>query len=357
MPQPQDPTNRRLRVSVAAALLAAALVAGCASPAPTPSAAATGARPATPPSPSAAATRIVHRGIDPVAIGEPIDVRDLSGRIVTDDFEDVFAMDPDGSNVVMIADDPAGSEFDAAWSPDGTLVVYRDSTRGINNDDEIFVVRADGTGARNISDSPANDWGPDWSPDGSTIVFNSDRDGGLRGFFMDPDGSHVRPLGVDQWFEYPAWSPDGRRIAFESAIGSNYEVFVLDVAAGDVTQLTDAPGDDSWPVWSPDGSMIAFSSERDDCRLAPPTQECWDDGEPDDDHRDIWLMGADGSSQRRVTPEAGQFVAFSPDGEHLLISGRALYVVRPDGTGRLELRAEGMPLALGGIPDWVATER
>jgi hypothetical protein len=55
-----------------------------------------------------------------------------------------------------------------------------------------------------------------------------------------------------------------------------------------------------------------------------------------------------------VTPESGQFVTWSPDGRHLLISGRALYVVRPDGTGRLELRAEGMPLALGGIPDWTA---
>ena len=93
------------------------------------------------------------------------------------------------------------------------------------------------------------------------------------------------------------------------------------------------------------------------CRLAAPTQECWDDGEPNDDHRDIWLMNADGSDLRRVTPETGQFVAFSPDGEHLLISGRALYVVRLDGTGRLELRAEGRPLALGGIPDWIAAER
>ena len=103
--------------------------------------------------------------------------------------------------------------------------------------------------------------------------------------------------------------------------------------------------------------MIAFSSERDDCGLAPATQECWNDEEPDDFHRDIWLMRPDGSEQRRVTPEAGQFVAFSPNGEHLLISGRALYVVRLDGTGRLELRADGMPLALGGIPDWTAAER
>lgn len=55
---------------------------------------------------------------------------------------------------------------------------------------------------------------------------------------------------------------------------------------------------------------------------------------------------------RRVSTEFGQFVAWSPDGRYLLISGYALYVVRPDGTGRLELRADGMRRALGGIPDW-----
>jgi hypothetical protein len=63
-------------------------------------------------------------------------------------------------------------------------------------------------------------------------------------------------------------------------------------------------------------------------------------------------MDADGSDQRRVSTETGQFVAWSPDSRFLLISGRALYVVRPDGTGRLELRADGISRPLGGIPDW-----
>ena len=63
-------------------------------------------------------------------------------------------------------------------------------------------------------------------------------------------------------------------------------------------------------------------------------------------------MDADGSNQRRVTPGSGQFVAWSPDSRMILDSGHALFVVRPDGTGRLELRAEGIPRPLGGIPDW-----
>ena len=249
--------------------------------------------------------------------------------------------------------DPAGSEFDGDWSPDGDWVVYRDSTRGINENDEIAVARADGSERRIITDDPANDWGPAWSPDGSTIAFNSDRDGGrLRGYLVAPDGTNLRPMGIDAWVEYASFSPDGTRIAFMGHQGSNYEIYVSDIATGAVEQLTDSPGQDGWPAWSPDGSTIAFSSVRDDCRFAAREDECWQTDSDDDEHHDIWLIDPDGSNLRRATPESGQFVAWSPDGGYLLVSGRALYVVRPDGSGRLELRAEGMDHPLGGIPDW-----
>ena len=261
-------------------------------------------------------------------------------------------MDVDGSNVVQVASDPAGSEFDAAWSPDGEWVVYRDSTRGINVDDEIFIARADGSAQRNLTANPANDWGPDWSPDGTTIVFNSDRDGvAIRGYTINADGSNLRRLPIDGWVEYPSFSPDGSRIVYESAIGSNYEIVVADVATGERLQLTSAPGGDGWPVWSPDGRTIAFTSERDDCAFALPGEDCWTTGEPGD-YRSLYLIEPDGSNLRRATTEHGQFVAWSPDGEYLLLSGHSLYVIRPDGTGRLELRAEGIGLSLGGIPDW-----
>ena len=297
--------------------------------------------------------RVEGLGHTPFSVGEPIDVADLSGRIVFDDFEDVFTMRPDGTDVVNLTSQ-AGSEFDGAWSPDGQFVVYRDSRRGINDDDEIYVARADGTGVQNLTNDPANDWGPDWSSDGEWIVFNSDRDGGaLRGYRVRPDGSDLTRLPIDEWVEYATFSPDGSRIAFMSHAGSDYDIFVADVTTGEMTRLTDASGSDGWPAWSPDGTMIAFTSERDDCVRAPDDHDCWHDDEPGE-HHDIWVMEADGSNQRRVTPESGQFVTWSPDGRYLLISGRALFVVRPDGTGRLELRADGFPLALGGIPDWTA---
>jgi TolB protein len=182
---------------------------------------------------------------------------------------------------------------------------------------------------------------------------NSDRDheDGTRGYLVNPDGSNLRRIEVDMWLEYPSWSPDGTKLAFMGAIGGNYELQVVDLATGVVTQLTHSPGHDAWPAWSPDGSTIAFSSVRDDCRFAPAGAECWRTGDIGE-HFDVWTIGADGSNLRRVTPEFGQFMAWSPDGKELLISGAALYVVRPDGTGRLEIRTPALSRPLGGIPDW-----
>jgi Tol biopolymer transport system component len=320
---------------------------------PTGSRPAAGLSPTPGPSPTSVpvATRIEHVGYAPVLVGTAIKLADLSGRIVFDDFEDVFAMDVDGSNVARVADSTAGPEFDGAWSADGRWIVYRDSTRGINEDDEIFIARADGSQRRNLTNDPANDWGPDWSSDGTTITFNSTRDGEMHGFLINPDGTNLRRIDVDAWVEYPSFSPDGSKIAYMGALGANYELFIAELKTGEVHRLTDSPGHDGWPAWSPDGATIAFSSVRDDCRFAERSQECWRSGDIGE-HFDIWLIDADGTNLRRVTTEFGQFVAWSPDSRYLLVSGGALYVIRPDGTGRLELRAVGIPHALGGIPDW-----
>ena len=297
---------------------------------------------------SSAQEQRVLDGTQPVVQGEPIDVAALEGRIVFDDFEDVFVMNADGTGAQPVAH-RVGSEFDGAWSPDGKWIVYRDSRRGINENDEIYVMREDGSRSRNLTRNRANDWGPAWSPDGRAIVFNSDRDGAvMSGYLMSPQGTDLRRIDADVWVEYPVFSPDGTKIAFMGHSGGDYDIYVADLATGAATQLTDAVGSDGWPVWSPDGSTIAFASERDDCLNALDAAACWQDpgGEPGE-HHDIWLMDADGSNQRRVTPEAGQFVAWSPDGEHLLVSGRSLYVIRPDGSGRAEVSPRS-----GGIPDW-----
>ncbi|MEZ0239655.1 MAG: TolB family protein, partial [Chloroflexota bacterium] len=196
-------------------------------------------------------TRLEHVGYAPVETGTSIDLASLSGRIVFDDFDTVSAMDVDGSNLVTVAGDPAGPEFDGAWSPDGQWVVYRDSTRGINHDDEVYIAAADGSSKRNLSENPADDWGPDWSHDGTTIAFNSTRDGmPMRGYLVNPDGSNLRRIEADAWIEYPSFSPDDSKLAFMGIKGSDYSIYIVDLATAKVTQLTDLPGEEGWPAWS-----------------------------------------------------------------------------------------------------------
>ena len=110
------------------------------------------------------------------------------------------------------------------------------------------------------------------------------------------------------------------------------------------------PLPDGWPAWSPDGTRIAFSSVRDDCSYSDAS-DCRTTGDIGP-HHDVWIVNADGTGLSRVTPEFGQFMTWSPDGQELLISGYDLYVIRPDGTGRASLDIEGLRGAL--FPDWIA---
>ena len=54
---------------------------------------------------------------------------------------------------------------------------------------EIYVMNADGSDIRNLTNNPAYDGNPTWSPDGSKIAFESDRNGNLDIFVMNADGS------------------------------------------------------------------------------------------------------------------------------------------------------------------------
>jgi TolB protein len=324
------------------------VIVACSSPS------ATGGRPTT---------RAANTTVSPIqsapeeTTGQPIPIGSLQGLIVfSNETRDIWSMHADGTHVRRLTKSPA-QEFDPTMSPDGSLIAYRHQAAD-DTSTEIFVMRSDGSEQRNLTRNAVPDWGPAFSPNGKLIAFNSAMGTGgfgLLGYVAEPDGSGLRRLG-HHYVEYPSWSPDGRHIAFMAqepgATGTNpdYNIFVMNADGSGVRRLTNAPGEDGWPAWSPDGSQIVFSSARDDCSVsdAPACLTSGDIGP----RFDVWMIDPDTGRQRRVTPEFGQFFAWSPDGALILVAGAAaMYVIRPDGTGMTELPVEAVPHPL--FPDWI----
>src|SRR6266540_2163242 len=95
------------------------------------------------------------------------------------------------------------SAVNTAWSRDGTRIAFDVNTDiepnigGAPADFDVFVVNADGSGLRRLTDAPGEDQGPSWSPDDTKIVFQSARGGGegfSRLWLMNADGSNQRRL-------------------------------------------------------------------------------------------------------------------------------------------------------------------
>ena len=91
---------------------------------------------------------------------------------------------------------------------------------------------------------------PAWSPDGQQIAFESDRDGNREIYVMNADGTAQRRLTENLAADLaPAWSPDSRFLVFTSERDGDANLFVVEVATGAVARLTSDPGFDDEPAW------------------------------------------------------------------------------------------------------------
>ena len=241
----------------------------------------------------------------------------------------LHVMQFNGSNPVNLLPDPA-PDVAPAWSPDGMLIAFASAREGDRFRRSLYVIKPDGTGLKKLID---NGDVPTWSPDGKQIAFLSDRDsqGTFQIYVMDADGSNARQLtnspkkGNAAGVGAPAWSPDGTRIAFPSDRDGNREIYLMNADGSNQVNLTSNKAYDDLPVWSPDGKRIAFVSDR--------------SGKPG-----VHVMNVDGSN---VTDLSKGLRAFSPrwslDGTRLVFvsddgnDNQDIYVISADGTGLVNL--------------------
>ena len=279
----------------------------------------------------------------------------IYGRLYVDKMNDswqtaLWIMNVDGSKNRFLVN---GSS--PRWSPDGTRIAY--TSRGEPSGTQVFVRWMDAEGAvtqlTRLTESPNN---LEWSPDGKWLAFSMfvpakeswniampappkgakwteaprivqklnyrrDRegyveDGNTHIFVLAADGGGTPRQVTNGAFNHgaPRWMPDGKHIVFSGlrVPDAEYrwresEIYSVDVASGDIKQLTTRKGPDGQPTPSPDGRFIAYTG-------FDSTSDTWVDSK-------LYVMSADGSGSRMIS---GSFDR-SPSGMQWATDGSGIY--------------------------------
>lgn len=174
---------------------------------------------------------------------------------------EIYTMKPDGSGIRRLTRNEVG-DATPSWSPSGgrlvTVRLFRGGTSGPLTD-LIMIDLASGDQVR-LTRTQASENEPDWSPVQNRIVFTFDSGGNRDIWSMRSDGSHARRVYGSPAEELsPVWAPNGKRIAFIRRLktGTTELCVMRSDGTGKRTLVRSEIGLRS-PAWASSGKKLAF---------------------------------------------------------------------------------------------------
>jgi Tol biopolymer transport system component len=273
---------------------------------------------------------------------------DGNGLMTTDDYEELWVMNADGSNSIQVSAD-GGDKWGRWWSPDGRKLAFMTRARDMSgdgkvdySDDEVYVVEADGSGLVNMIDGMSENVGfVAWTPDSQRLIIEGRLDTNGDGqvdykddnavYSVGSDGSGLTRLSQPDTTAYAGssayLSPDGARLTLVARRDSNgdgqidykdaMELYVMNLDGSGLLALTEDNVDDWFEAWSSDGRKVAFRKQ--------------DGGEY---IYNLYTVNPDGLGTVRLTdhPSHKRSVLWAPDGSKIAF---AVFSEDTDGNGRL----------------------
>ncbi len=236
----------------------------------------------------------------------------------------ICIMNADGSGYRRLTTENNNQHFYPSLSPDGRYVLYSGFRE--QNVYEIYRIDLNDGSIDRMTNRLGNLTGPEYSPDGQRIVFarGNPKNGQFQIMISNSNGDKAENIpGISGWD--PTWSPDGKQILFASDRDGLVQLFTVTIKTGGLKRITNLPAIRGRSDWSADGQYIVTYS-----------------GEPW--NREVYIMSADGSGARQLTPSGGnsQGPSFSPDGKWVAFTayfdhygddhGCEIYIIRTDGT-------------------------
>ena len=196
---------------------------------------------------------------------------------------DIMSAAPDGSDIKNITN-VRGYDAEATIAPNGKRIVFT-STR--DGDLDIYTMDPDGKNVKRLTNEIGYDGGPFWSYDSEWIVYrahhpktekdvqdyrallkdNLIRPTTLEIWVMKADGTAKRKITDNGKANFaPYFFPNGRRIIFSSNMhdpkGRDFDLYAINIDGTGLERITFNNTFDGFPMFSPDGKKLVFASNR-----------------------------------------------------------------------------------------------